>query len=150
MGSDPMQSSECPANLKYPQKPGGITDPEYSIKVGIEYFASCLRAAQVKAPDDIAGISLALQGYNFGGGYISWAEERGGYSTQTAVEFSQLKAQLLGWDSYGDVDLCFSCFALLLSFGAAGERILFLSAAIRFVYCFQRVWLSEWGTAQGY
>ncbi|MFU0833937.1 MAG: Peptidase-M23 domain-containing protein [Oscillospiraceae bacterium] len=104
MGSDPMQSSECPANLKYPQKPGGITDPEYSIKVGIEYFASCLRAAQVKAPDDIEEISLALQGYNFGGGYISWAEERGGYSHANAVEFSQQKAKLLGWDTYGDTD----------------------------------------------
>jgi hypothetical protein len=104
MGSDPMQSSECPANLKYPHKPGGITDPEYSIKVGIQYFASCLRAAQVKAPDDIEGISLALQGYNFGGGYISWAEERGGYSHANAVEFSQQKAKLLGWDTYGDTD----------------------------------------------
>ena len=26
-GSDPMQSSECPMNEKYPNTPNGITDP---------------------------------------------------------------------------------------------------------------------------
>jgi murein DD-endopeptidase MepM/ murein hydrolase activator NlpD len=104
VGNDPMQSSECPANLKYPQEPNGITDPDYSIRVGVQYLASCLRAAKVEAPDDMDRISLALQGYNFGGGYISWAAERGGYTKQNAVEFSQMKAQQLGWNSYGDVD----------------------------------------------
>lgn len=35
-GNDPMQSSECAFNKKYPNTPNGITDPEYSIEVGIE------------------------------------------------------------------------------------------------------------------
>lgn len=103
-GGDPMQCSESPYNLKYPNTPGGITDPEYSIEIGVSYLASCIRAAQVKSPEDIAGISLALQGYNFGGGYINWAMNQGGYSKQNAVAFSQMKAQKLGWNGYGDVN----------------------------------------------
>ena len=48
-------------------------------------------------------IKLALQGYNFGNGYISWAKTNyGGYSYANAVEFSTQQAQRLGWDSYGD------------------------------------------------
>lgn len=103
-GGDPMQCSECPYNLKYPNKRGGITDPEYSIKIGVQYLASCLRAADCKSPQDISGISLALQGYNFGGGYISWAKARGGYTLANAKAFSQMKAKQLGWTSYGDVN----------------------------------------------
>ena len=48
-------------------------------------------------------IKLALQGYNFGNGYISWAKTNyGGYSYANAVEFSTMQAARLGWDSYGD------------------------------------------------
>ncbi len=103
-GTDPMQCSECPYNMNYPQKPGAITKPEYSVQVGVQYIASCLKAAMCKSPDDIQGISLALQGYNFGGGYISWASAKGGYSKQNAIDFSKMKAQQLGWTGYGDTD----------------------------------------------
>ena len=72
-GNDPMQASECIYNTEYPNMPGGITDPEYSIKVGIQYFKDCLELADAQGPEDLDGISLALQGYNFGSGYISWA-----------------------------------------------------------------------------
>ena len=70
-GNDPMQCSESPLNTEYPQRHNGITDPEYSINIGVKYFESCLRAAKCKSPDDVQGISLALQGYNFGNGYTS-------------------------------------------------------------------------------
>jgi hypothetical protein len=103
-GTDPMQCSECPYNIDYPQKPGSITKPDYSIQVGIQYIASCLKAANCKSPDDIQGISLALQGYNFGGGYISWALAKGGYAKQNAIDFSKMKAQQLGWTGYGDTE----------------------------------------------
>ena len=43
-GTDPMQASECPYNTQYPNSPGGITDPEYSIKVGIQNYAEIGRA----------------------------------------------------------------------------------------------------------
>lgn len=40
-GNDSMQLSKCGYNEKYPKKSNGITDPEYSIEVGIHYLADC-------------------------------------------------------------------------------------------------------------
>lgn len=104
LGTDPMQCSESPYNTRYPQRPNAITNADYSIQIGVKYLASCLRAANVRSIDDIPGISLALQGYNFGNGFIDWALERGGYSRSTAEEFSREKARQMGWSGYGDVD----------------------------------------------
>ena len=103
-GADPMQASECSYNTKFPNKPNGITDPEYSINVGIQNLAACLKAAGAENPIDMQNIQLALQGYNFGNGYISWAKERGGYSATNAIEFSNMMAKKLGWASYGDIN----------------------------------------------
>lgn len=104
-GSDPMQASECGYNTKYPHSPGAITDPEYSIKCGVQMLASVLKAAGCKSPSDMEHIKLALQGYNFGGGYITWALEKyGGYSKANAVEFSKLQAKKTGMSAYGDPD----------------------------------------------
>ncbi len=104
-GTDPMQASECIYNTKYPNTPGGITDPEYSIDVGIQYFRECLELAAVQGPEDIDGISLAIQGYNFGSGYISWAiRNYGGHSQLSALEFSEMMANRYGWTSYGDIN----------------------------------------------
>jgi hypothetical protein len=52
----------------------------------------------------MAAIDLALQGYNFGSGFITWAQPRGGYSEANAQAFSQMEAADLGWSSYGDPD----------------------------------------------
>ena len=102
-GSDPMQASECGYNTRYPNTPNGITDPEYSIDVGIQNLAACLREADVESPVDMNHIKLALQGYNYGNGYISWAKENyGGYTYANAVEFSEMMAERNGWSSYGD------------------------------------------------
>ena len=102
-GSDPMQASECGYNTRYPNTPNGITDPEYSIDVGIQNLAACLREASVESPVDMNHIKLALQGYNYGNGYISWAKENyGGYTYANAVEFSTMMAERNGWSSYGD------------------------------------------------
>ena len=102
-GSDPMQASECGYNTRYPNTPGGITDPEYSIDVGIQNLAACLSTAEVENPIDMEHIKLALQGYNFGNGYISWAKSSyGGYSYANAVEFSTMMAERMGWSGYGD------------------------------------------------
>ena len=73
-GTDPMQASECGYNTRYPNTPNGIIDPEYSIDVGIQNLAACLRR-QVGKPVDMNNIKLALHGYNYGNGYISWAKE---------------------------------------------------------------------------
>lgn len=102
-GNDPMQASECAFNTKYPNTPGSISDPEYSIDVGIQNLAACLSQAGADGPEDIDRVSLALQGYNFGSGYISWAlANYGCYSELNAIEFSAMMAQRLGWPSYGD------------------------------------------------
>ena len=102
-GNDPMQASECPYNTEYANTPNGITDPEYSIDVGIQYLASCLAEAEVESPIDMEPIKLAIQGYNYGNGYIGWAlENYGGYSEANALEFSKLMQQKLGWSSYGN------------------------------------------------
>lgn len=102
-GSDPMQSSECGYNEKYPKQPNGITDPDYSIKVGIQYLADCLKKAEVKDPSDTNHISLALQGYNYGNGYIQWAVEHfGGYTRANAKVFSDEKKAELQVKVYGD------------------------------------------------
>ncbi|MFT9056564.1 MAG: lysozyme family protein [Ethanoligenens sp.] len=101
-GGDPMQSSEGPFNTRYPNCPNGITDPIYSIQCGIQEMHQCLQLAGCTGPTDIAGISLGLQGLNFGSGFISWAQSRGGYSLANAQAFAQMEAAKLGWSSYGD------------------------------------------------
>lgn len=102
-GLDPMQAAEGSFNTKYPHEPNGIKDPEYSIQCGVQELKAALNAAEVESPIDMERIKLALQGYNFGNGYISWAKTNyGGYSYANAVEFSNMQAQRLGWDSYGD------------------------------------------------
>lgn len=104
-GTDPMQASECGYNTRYPNTPNGITDPEYSIDVGIQNLAACLREAGVESPVDMNNIKLALQGYNYGNGYISWAKENyGGYTYANAVEFSTMMAERNGWSGYGDTE----------------------------------------------
>lgn len=102
-GNDPMQASECGYNTQYPRTPGGITDPEYSISVGIQNLADCLQTAGAESPIDLDHIELALQGYNFGSGYITWALQKyGEYSRANAIEFSLKMAEQMGWNSYGD------------------------------------------------
>ena len=102
-GLDPMQAAEGSFNTRYPQEPNGIQDPEYSIQCGVQELKAALISAEVENPIDMEHIKLALQGYNYGNGYISWAKSNyGGYSYANAVEFSTMQASRLGWDSYGD------------------------------------------------
>ena len=102
-GTDPMQASECPYNTQYPNIPGAIQDADYSIKVGIQYYADCVREAGCESPQDMDKLKLSWQGYNYGNGYISWALEKfGGYSEANALQFSQEQAAAHGWSGYGD------------------------------------------------
>lgn len=102
-GSDPMQASECEYNIKYPKEPNGITDPNYSIKVGIHYLSDVIQLAKVKDSTDIKHLSLALQAYNFGKGYINWANTNfGGYTRANAKVYSDQKKAELKTAVYGD------------------------------------------------
>ena len=101
-GTDPMQCSESPYNTRFPHTPGSITDPDYSIEVGVQTFADCISQAGCSSPQDMNKLKLAWQGYNYGNGYIGWALQRGGYTEANALQFSQEQAASHGWSSYGD------------------------------------------------
>lgn len=99
VGGDVMQ---CAEGMGLPV--GTPVSVEDSINFGTSIIAANLQAAGATGPTDIPAISLALQGYNFGNGYISWALARGGYSKENAREFSVIQAAAHGWSGYGDVD----------------------------------------------
>jgi len=101
-GTDPMQCSESPYNTRFPHSPGSITEPDYSIEVGVKTFADCISQARCSTPQDLDKLKLAWQGYNYGNGYIGWALPRGGYTEANALQFSQQQAASHGWSSYGD------------------------------------------------
>ena len=101
-GTDPMQAAEGPFNTRYPHEPNGITDPLYSIQCGIQELHQNLQLAGCTGPTDMSEIALALQGYNFGSGFISWARGHGGYTLANAQAFAEAEASALGWSSYGD------------------------------------------------
>lgn len=100
---DVLQCSESPFNTQYAQSPNSITDPSYSIRVGAETLAYCLKEAGCKSPRQKERLKLAIQEYNFGNGYAKWAlENYGSYSAENAAEFAENMKQKLGWSSYGD------------------------------------------------
>ena len=69
----------------------------------MQEIKSCLAGAEVKSPVDMDNIKLALQGYNYGNGYIQWAKTNyGGYTLANAAEFSEKMAKEKGRESYGD------------------------------------------------
>ena len=60
-----MQSSECPYNTRYSNSPNAIQDADYSIQysiqVGIQYYADCLKEAGCTSPQDMDKLKLSLQ-----------------------------------------------------------------------------------------
>ena len=94
---DIFQSSE---SLGLPPNSIG---PEESIKQGVKYFKEVADEVGVENASD-EKLSLALQAYNFGSGFISYANENGGYSKEVAESFSKKMAGEMGWSSYGDTN----------------------------------------------
>ena len=94
-GNDPMQASESGYNTLYPRRPNGITDPTYSIECGIQALRDALTRADVSSPTDMVNIRIALQGYNFGSGFVTWFRNKGytEWSFEIACEF----AESTGW-----------------------------------------------------
>lgn len=102
---DVMQAAEGGFNTKYPHVPNGITDPEYSIECGIQELKYALDKAGCTGPADLDRIKLALQGYNYGSGYIDWAIARdGGYTKENAIAYSDMMCARPNWhySIYGD------------------------------------------------
>ncbi|QXW84032.1 bifunctional lytic transglycosylase/C40 family peptidase [Bacillus sp. LJBS17] len=80
---DVMQASESKG-----LPPNSITDPHESIKVGVANFASVYKAAKA-AKKNVK--ETALQGYNFGSGYINWAiKKSGGWTKENAADFARI------------------------------------------------------------
>ena len=109
-GGDPMQASE---SLGLP--PNSLNDPEKSIDVGVKYFAGLIKRTK-------GDVKLALQSYNFGGGFIDYALKRGGYSKEVAVQFANEQAKKLGWSSYGDVNYVDNVLRYLGGFAGGGTN----------------------------
>ncbi|MEF9962023.1 MAG: lysozyme family protein [Erysipelotrichaceae bacterium] len=102
-GNDPMQSSEYEYNTKYPRKSNGIQEANYSIQVGVKYFADCIKEAKSKDSIDMQKIYLALQGYDFQMPYINWAIVNfNGYTRANAKVYSDEMRAKLQVDVYGD------------------------------------------------
>ena len=99
-GNDPMQASESGYNTLYPRRPNGITDPRYSIECGIQALRDALTRADVSSPTDMVNIRIALQGYNFGSGFVIWFRNKGytEWSFEIACEF----AESTGWGRRSD------------------------------------------------
>lgn len=91
-GCDPMQASESEYNQLYPREPAGtsckfgITDPNYSIEIGIKHLRDSFRRAEVSEPDDMEHLPYALQGYNFGNG---WFKEYDKWTAENAKDYSE-------------------------------------------------------------
>ncbi|WP_301109388.1 bifunctional lytic transglycosylase/C40 family peptidase [Sporosarcina sp.] len=91
---DIMQSSESVGLA-----PNTITDPMYSIEVGVTHFNNVIEKMQKSDVD----LDTAIQSYNYGLGYIDFIAQNGGvHSEELAKTFSRQEAKKLGWASYGD------------------------------------------------
>lgn len=106
-GSDVFQCSESMG------LPPNTVSTAVSIGHGVKLIASYLSLAKVESPSDIIHIRLALQSYNFGTGYLSFAVDNYGGWTQEATNAYARKysngtmrtgtaAQIMGVWSYGD------------------------------------------------
>ena len=85
LSRDIFQASE---SLGLP--PDTITDPLYSIQVGVEYFANNYKNGKAQGVD----IESIIQSYNFGRGYIDFSAANGGvHSEELAKEFSSLQME---------------------------------------------------------
>lgn len=91
---------QCAESMGYPA--GTPVPVDESIDHGTGLIANLLTQVGCQSPTDLNAISLALQSYNFGPGFISWAQERGGYSKQNAIDFAAYMAAQMGWSDYGD------------------------------------------------
>ena len=95
---DVMQAEESGYNY-YPP----IGGAEESISVGVKELRDCIKLAKVRGPADIERIKLAIQGYNYGAGYVrSRLREGEGYSPESAASFSEMMKRKLGTNVYGD------------------------------------------------
>lgn len=91
--TDLMQAAESDFNTRYPNTPGAIEDPEYSIRCGVQVLKYALQRVGVKGPNDLSRLGIAVQAYNLGiYGYLDYMEEIGAreWTTETAQAFAEI------------------------------------------------------------
>ena len=68
--------------------PNSITDPLYSVQVGVQFFVSVYEKGNAKGVDD----ATIVQSYNFGNGYIDFIASNGGkHSEDLAKQYSEIQ-----------------------------------------------------------
>lgn len=89
---DPFACSESGLAVK---QPDGITDPEYSIEIGVYCFSLKLQKAKCTSPSDRNNLFKALQAYNMGDGFIDFCDTYYGgiWSVECARAFSEKMGQ---------------------------------------------------------
>ena len=145
---------------------------EESIDQGVKVMAARLDAAKVESITDMNKIRLALQGYNFGGGYIRYAINRDGQWTQDNTndfakdqskgkKRSGNKAQTLGVLRYysasysaegnsGVVDVAERCLNYPYVYGATGPDKFDCSGLVYYCYKLSGKYTGARLTAAGY
>lgn len=87
VGTDIMNSSRTGYNTRYPQVQNGIKTPAYSIECGIKHLKEMLDATGVKSIDDKDNLMIAIQAYNYGKEYISFAKANSGHSSDVSEKY---------------------------------------------------------------
>lgn len=87
-GNDVFQCSESLG------RPRNSLSVQESIVQGVKYLTACIKEAKVQSPSDFDNIRTAVQGYNFGNGYIPWAMKKdGGWTQENALEFARIHSK---------------------------------------------------------
>lgn len=91
---DIMQSSESIG-----LSPNEITSPDTSIRYGIKHLKTCIERMNKYNVD----YKTMIHSYNYGLGFIEYVSRNGGQWTQElANKYSDMQANRLGWNAYGD------------------------------------------------
>lgn len=85
VGTDVMNAAEFEFNTEYPKQRGMITDPEYSIKCGVQEFKKLLELVGVNNPSDTDKLLIVYQAYHIDRGYINYCG--GTYSSENAEAY---------------------------------------------------------------
>lgn len=86
-GKDPMQSSECGKNTKYPRKQNSIKDSKYSIECGVKEFADALSRCFQNGLDGTNALFTAVDAYNKGLGIIKKHAENKKYDFELSCKY---------------------------------------------------------------
>lgn len=94
------------------KQPNGITDPEYSIEIGVYCFSLKVKKTGCKSPADKNNLFKALQAYNMGDGFIDFCDTY--YGGVWSVECARAYSEKMGGGQHlREPELYRAIFALL-------------------------------------